>query len=87
MTERIDVVVIGAGVAGLAAIGTARGLGAIVPQLSGTRRSNGMGAIMMEQLRGNDQGQGAVVNLQGNRKGLAALTGTVSTSAFGTSTY
>lgn len=64
-----------------------RGLGAIVPQLSGTRRSNGMGAIMMEQLRGNDQGQGAVVNLQGNRKGLAALTGTVSTSAFGTSTY
>lgn len=64
-----------------------RGLGAIVPQLSGGNR-NGMSAIMMEQLRGNDQGQGAVVNLQGRRKsGLAALTGTVTTSAFGTSTY
>lgn len=64
-----------------------RGLSAIVPQLSGRR--NGMGAIMIEQLRGNDQGQGAVISLQGARRkqGLAALTGTVSTSAFGTSTY
>lgn len=64
-----------------------RGLGAIVPQLSG--RSNGMGAIMIEQLRGNDQGQGAVVSLQGARRraGLSSLTGTVTTSAFGTSTY
>ncbi|MBK8246020.1 MAG: hypothetical protein IPK85_01245 [Gemmatimonadetes bacterium] len=64
-----------------------RGMGAIVPQLSGRR--NGMGAIMMEQLRGNDQGQGAVIDLAGARRkaGLAALTGTVSTSAFGTSTY
>ncbi len=64
-----------------------RGLGAIVPQLSG--RNNGMGAIMIEQLRGNDQGQGAVVSLQGARRraGLSSLTGTVTTSAFGTSTY
>lgn len=66
-----------------------RGLGAIVPQLSGGRRSNGMSALMMEQLRGNDQGQGAVISLQGARRkaGLASLTGTVTTSAFGTSTY
>lgn len=65
-----------------------RGMGAIVPQLSGRNR-NGMGAIMIEQLRGNDQGQGAVIDLAGARRkaGLAALTGTVSTSAFGTSTY
>lgn len=72
-----------AGVRGL----RGRALGAIVPQysLSGGRRS-GMGAIMMEQLRGNDQGQGAVINLRG-QGGLGALTGAVDVGAFGTSSY
>lgn len=58
------------------------GLGAIVPQYGSLPAGNGMGAIVMEQLSGNRQEQGAVVNLKG-----AGMDGMVETSAFGTSPY
>ena len=48
----------------------------------GNRILVGMGAIVMEQLSGNRQEQGAVVNLKG-----AGMDGMVETSAFGTSPY
>jgi len=58
------------------------GMGAIVPQYGSLPAGNGMGAIVMEQLSGNRQEQGAVVNLKG-----AGMDGMVETSAFGTSPY
>ena len=58
------------------------GLGAIVPQYGSLPAGNGMGAIVMEQLSGNRQDQGAVVNLRGT-----GLNGMVETNAFGTAPY
>lgn len=60
-----------------------RGVNAIVPQygaLPGTRGTKGLDAVMLEQLKGNEQGQGAVVDLKG-------MNGVVQNQAFGTSPF